>query len=136
VGKSEVLYEGKDVAILAVGSMVSACKEAYDTLKSWGINPTFVNVRFVKPLDTDLLDTLAKTHSLFVTVEENVKNGGLGEHVSAYMEACQPEVRVMNLAIWDRFVEQGKIDSLRAKIGLSSVEIAETVAAALEDKNR
>ncbi len=136
VGKSEVLYEGKDVAILAVGSMVSACKEAYDTLKSWGINPTFVNVRFVKPLDTDLLDTLAKTHSLFVTVEENVKNGGLGEHVSAYMEACQPEVRVMNLAIWDRFVEQGKIDSLREKIGLSSVEIAETVAAALEDKNR
>lgn len=136
VGKSEVLYEGREVAILAVGSMVSVCKEAYDTLKSRGIQPTFVNVRFVKPLDTELLDTLAKTHSLFVTVEENVKNGGFGEHVSAYMEACQPDVRVMNLAIWDRFVEQGKIDSLRAKIGLSSVEIAETITAALEDKNK
>lgn len=136
IGKSEVLYEGRDVAILAVGSMVSICKEAYDMLKSQGIEATFVNARFVKPLDTELLDTLAKTHSLLVTVEENVKNGGFGEHVSAYMEACQPEVRVVNLAIWDRFVEQGKIDSLRAKIGLSSVEIAETVAAALEDKNR
>lgn len=136
VGKSEVLYEGRDVAILAVGSMVSTCKEVYDMLKSRGIEPTFVNVRFVKPLDTELLDTLAKTHSLFVTVEENVKNGGFGEHVSAYMEACQPEVSVMNLAIWDRFVEQGKIDSLRAKIGLSSVEIAETITAALEDKNK
>lgn len=136
VGKSEVLYEGREVAILAVGSMVSTCKEVYDMLKSRGIEPTFVNVRFVKPLDTELLDTLAKTHSLFVTVEENVKNGGFGEHVSAYMEACQPDVRVMNLAIWDRFVEQGKIESLRAKIGLSSVEIAETITAALEDKNK
>lgn len=136
IGKSEVLYEGREVAILAVGSMVSTCKEVYDMLKSRGIEPTFVNVRFVKPLDTELLDTLAKTHSLFVTVEENVKNGGFGEHVSAYMEACQPEVSVMNLAIWDRFVEQGKIDSLRAKIGLSSVEIAETITAALEDKNK
>lgn len=136
VGKSEVLYEGRDVAILAVGSMVSTCREVYDMLKSRGIEPTFVNVRFVKPLDTELLDTLAKTHSFFVTVEENVKNGGFGEHVSAYMEACQPEVSVMNLAIWDRFVEQGKIDSLRAKIGLSSVEIAETITAALEDKNK
>ena len=136
VGKSEVLYEGREVAILAVGSMVSTCKEVYDMLKCRGIEPTFVNARFIKPLDTELLDTLAKTHSLFVTVEENVKNGGFGEHVSAYMEACQPDVRVMNLAIWDRFVEQGKIESLRAKIGLSSVEIAETITAALEDKNK
>ena len=136
IGKSEVLYEGREVAILAVGSMVSTCKEVYDMLKCRGIEPTFVNARFVKPLDTELLDTLAKTHSLFVTVEENVKNGGFGEHVSAYMEACQPDVRVMNLAIWDRFVEQGKIESLRAKIGLSSVEIAETITATLEDKNK
>ena len=136
IGKSEVLYEGREVAILAVGSMVSTCKEVYDMLKCRGIEPTFVNARFIKPLDTELLDTLAKTHSLFVTVEENVKNGGFGEHVSAYMEACQPDVRVMNLAIWDRFVEQGKIESLRAKIGLSSVEIAETITAALEDKNK
>ena len=136
IGKSEVLYEGREVAILAVGSMVSTCKEVYDMLKCRGIEPTFVNARFIKPLDTELLDTLAKTHSLFVTVEENVKNGGFGEHVSAYMEACQPDVRVMNLAIWDRFVEQGKIESLRVKIGLSSVEIAETITAALEDKNK
>ena len=136
IGKSEVLYEGREVAILAVGSMVSTCKEVYDMLKCRGIEPTFVNARFIKPLDTDLLDTLAKTHSFFVTVEENVKNGGFGEHVSAYMEACQPDVRVMNLAIWDRFVEQGKIESLRVKIGLSSVEIAETITAALEDKNK
>lgn len=136
IGKSEVLYEGREVAILAVGSMVSTCKEVYDMLKCRGIEPTFVNARFIKPLDTEILDTLAKTHSLFVTVEENVKNGGFGEHVSAYMEACQPDVRVMNLAIWDRFVEQGKIESLRVKIGLSSVEIAETITAALEDKNK
>ena len=60
-----------------------------------GYNPTFVNARFVKPLDTALLDELAADHKLFVTVEENVKNGGFGEHVAAYMEACHPEVRVL-----------------------------------------
>lgn len=128
IGKSEVLYDGEEVAVLAVGSMTAVCKEAYDRLTQQGIRPTFVNVRFVKPLDTELLDRLAKTHKYFVTVEENVKNGGFGEHVSAYMEACHPGTRVINLAIWDRFVEQGKIDSLRAKIGLSSAEIAETIA--------
>ncbi len=72
-------------------------------LKDDGYDPTFVNARFVKPLDVDLLDELAKDHSLFVTVEENVKSGGYGEHVSAYMEACHPEVRVFHciLLTWN-----------------------------------
>ena len=55
-------------------------------------------------------------HSLFVTVEENVKSGGYGEHVSAYMEACHPEIRVLSAAVWDRFVPQGNVESLRSRI--------------------
>ena len=126
-GKAEILSKGKKAAILAVGSMVSVCQDAVKLLKEQGIEPTFVNARFVKPLDTALLDELAEDHQLFVTVEENVKRGGFGEHVCAYMEACHPGCRVIPIAIWDRFVPHGSIDSLRCKVGLSAAEIAQTV---------
>ena len=126
-GKAEILSKGKKAAILAVGSMVSVCQDAVKLLKEQGIDPTFVNARFVKPLDTALLDELAEDHQLFVTVEENVKSGGFGEHVCAYMEACHPGCRVIPIAIWDRFVPHGSIDSLRCKVGLSAAEIAQTV---------
>ena len=126
-GKSEILYRGKDTAILSVGSMTEVCEQVYKEMKNRGGDPTFVNARFVKPLDTELLDELAKDHKLFVTVEENVKNGGFGEHVAAYMEACHPEVRVLPLAIWNRFIQHGEIASLRAKIGLSAPEILNAI---------
>ena len=126
-GRSEILYRGKDTAILSVGSMTEVCEQVYKEMKNRGKEPTFVNARFVKPLDTELLDELAKDHKLFVTVEENVKNGGFGEHVAAYMEACHPEVRVLPLAIWNRFVQHGEIASLRAKIGLSAPEILNAI---------
>lgn len=122
-GKSEVLFRGTGTAILSVGSMTETCEKVYTELKERGDNPTFVNVRFVKPLDTSLLDELAKDHSLFVTVEENVKNGGFGEHVAAYMEACHPECRVLPIAIWNRFIGHGETESLRAEVGLSAPEI-------------
>ena len=127
LGKSEVLYQGKDVAVLSVGSMTGVCEDVYHGLKRDGFEPTFVNARFVKPLDTALLDELSKNHKLFVTVEENVKNGGFGEHLTAYMEACHPDCRVLSLAIWDRFVEHGGIESLRAKIGLSANDILRAI---------
>ncbi|MDO4337497.1 MAG: 1-deoxy-D-xylulose-5-phosphate synthase [Eubacteriales bacterium] len=126
-GKSEVLHHGSGTAILAAGSMVRECASVYEALKDRGEDPTFVNVRFVKPLDTALLDELSRSHHLFVTVEENVKNGGFGEHVAAYMEACHPDTRVLSLAIWDRFVEHGNVDSLRAKIGLSPAGILRAI---------
>ena len=127
LGKSEVLCEGRDIAILAAGSMTASCEKVVKALKEQGKNPTFVNARFVKPLDTELLDRLAATHSVFVTVEENVKRGGFGEHVSAYMQACHPNVRVLNMAVWDRFVPQGNTDSLLAKIGLSPAGILQAI---------
>lgn len=126
-GRSEVLHRGKKVAILALGSMVAVCEQVCQGLRGQGLDPTFVNARFVKPLDTALLDELASDHSLFVTVEENVKSGGFGEHVCAYMEACHPDCRVLPAAIWDRFVSHGSVDSLRAKIGLSAPGILEAV---------
>lgn len=133
-GKSEILYRGEKTAILSVGSMTEVCEQVYREMKAKGENPTFVNARFVKPLDTGLLDELTKDHSLFVTVEENVKSGGFGEHVAAYMEACHPETRVLPIAIWNRFVEHGEVDSLRAKIGLSPAEIFSAIENELEEE--
>lgn len=127
MGKSEVLHRGNRIAILAVGNMVKICQDVYNGMCQKGYSPTFVNARFVKPLDTELLDELAKDHQIFVTVEENVKNGGYGEHVAAYMEACHPEVRVLPIAIWDRFIPHGAVESLHAKIGLSADRILQSI---------
>lgn len=127
LGKSEVIHPGKQIAVLALGSMVEICEDVCQELKKDGYDPTFVNVRFVKPLDTDLLDQLAMNHSLVVTVEENVENGGLGQHVCSYMEKKHPDVQVMPVAIPDRFVPHGSVDSLREQLGLSSHKIADKI---------
>lgn len=126
-GKSEVLHEGERAALLGVGSMTEICEDVWRSLHERGIDVTLVNARFVKPIDTALIDELCKTHPVLVTVEENVKNGGYGEHVSAYVEACHPSVHVVNLSIWDRFVEHGSVDSLRSKVGLSAERILEAI---------
>ncbi len=126
-GKSEVLERGRDIAVLAAGSMAEVCAKVVKTLKERGYCPTFINARFVKPLDTALLDELARDHRLFVTVEENVKNGGFGEHVASYLEACHPNVRSLPIAIWDRFIEHGSVSFLRAKIGLTAEDIVKAI---------
>lgn len=126
-GKSEVLKRGREIAILAAGSTAELCEEVTKTLKKRGYCPTLINARFVKPLDTALLDELASDHRLFVTVEENVKNGGFGEHVASYLEACHPDVRALPIAIWDRFIEHGSVSYLKAKIGLTAENIIKAI---------
>ena len=125
MGKSEVLHSGCKVAVLALGSMVEICAEVCSELQKEGIDSTFVNVRFVKPLDTALLDQLARNHSLVVTVEENVQNGGFGQQVCGYMEEHHPGIQVLPVAIPDRFVPHGGVDSLRVQLGLSANAIEE-----------
>ena len=133
-GRSEVITPGSEIAVLGVGSMVSVCQKVCREIRDHGIaRSTFVNVRFVKPLDTSLLDRLSQNHSLLVTVEENVKSGGFGEHVSAYMEACHPEVRVLPLAIPDHFIEHGTVDSQRMKTGLNVQAVLDAVEQSWED---
>ncbi len=126
-GKSEVLEQGEEVAVLAVGSMMKTGELVCDGLKEKGICPTLVNVRFVKPLDEELLNDLPEKHNLIVTVEENVKSGGFGEHVAAYMQERHPGCRVLPIAIGDRFVEHGSVESLRARIGLSPESILRAI---------
>ena len=85
-GKGELLYEGSRIALLAVGSMVSTAEHIREKLKSAGQPCTLVNGRFVKPMDTDVIDHLAGTHHTIVTLEENVLRGGYGERVTDYVQ--------------------------------------------------
>ena len=84
MGKAEILEKGKEIAILAVGNMVRTAVQVTENLRNCGYEPTLVNMRFVKPLDMDLLEILREDHSLIVTMEENVKSGGFGEQVMTY----------------------------------------------------
>lgn len=126
-GKSEVLEQGEEIAVLAVGSMMKTGELVCDGLKEKGICPTLVNVRFVKPLDEELLNDLSEKHDLIVTVEENVKIGGFGEHVAAYMQEKHLGCRVLPIAIGDHFVEHGSVESLRARNGLSPERILRAI---------
>ncbi len=122
-GKAEVIARGTEIALLAVGSMVKTAESVWKELKKQGQEVTFVNMRFVKPFDTELLDELARDHRLFVTMEENVQSGGFGEHITAYMEKHHPETKVSIVALPDCFVEQGNVDNWKTKLGLDAHSI-------------
>ncbi len=117
-GRSELLYDEAEIALVAVGSMVKTAIEVRERLKEAGYHCTLVNARFVKPLDEELLYTLAQEHKLVVTLEENVLSGGFGEHVVQYLNQCGCDCRVMNVAISDEYVEHGNVDILRKELGI------------------
>lgn len=117
-GKSEILYEEGDVAILFVGHMAKLAEEVRDGLKEEGISCSLVNARFVKPLDKDTLNRLAKKHRLLVTIEENVWTGGYGQQVQAYVSGQGLPLDVLGIAIPDEYVEHGDVNILRQEVGL------------------
>lgn len=127
MGKSELLYQGSEIALLAVGSMVKVAQEVYNNLRAKGQKVTLVNMRFVKPLDTQRLDELAKDHELFVTLEENVKNGGFGEKVLDYFgeQTESPKVRIV--AIEDQFVPHGSVTDLMRQQRMDSASVTSRV---------
>lgn len=122
-GRSEMIYEGKGIALLPVGSMVKTAEQVRSLLQEDGEAPTLVNARFVKPLDEKMLDFLAKNHSLLVTMEENVKTGGFGSAAADYMQRNHPHVKVLIAALPDCFMEHGNPEKLKEKAGLDAVSI-------------
>lgn len=117
-GKSEILYEESDIAIIFVGHMFEEALKVREDLKEKGYDCSLINARFIKPLDAKMLDRLTKKHRLIVTIEENVKSGGFGEHVSEYLMRIGADVRVQILALPDDYVEHGNVDVLRKETGL------------------
>ncbi len=130
LGKSEILYEEADIALLAVGSMVKTAEQVREILKDAGYNCTLVNGRFVKPIDQKLLEELAERHKLVVTIEENVRSGGYGEKVLNYVNERELPVRVLSAAIPDEYVEHGNVELLYREVGLDVETVAKQVITA------
>ena len=116
--KSEVLYEEKDIAVIFVGHMAELADRVRNGIREAGYSCSLINARFVKPLDTQLLDRLSRTHRLFVTIEENVVSGGFGEQVMEYASDAKLPVYVRNIGLPDDYVEHGNVEILRREAGL------------------
>jgi 1-deoxy-D-xylulose-5-phosphate synthase len=133
IGKSETLREGKDVAIVAYGSMVMPALDAADRLNAEGIEATVVNARFVKPLDEEMILKLAAEFGLIVTVEEAYLAGGFGSAVLELLEAngLQDAVKVVRMGVADEIVTHGDPKLLLAKYGLDVEGIQKKVIESL-----
>ena len=118
IGKGKVVREGRDIAILNFGVLLTEAEEAAETL-----NATVADMRWVKPLDTDLICELAKTHSLLITVEENVVAGGAGSAVAEFLTEQGLDIEIRHVAIDDRFIDHASQGETRADAGLSCDDI-------------
>lgn len=119
-GKAEMLYEESEIALFALGSMVSTGEHVREKLKARGYACTLVNARFVKPLDTKMLDRLCRNHRLIVTMEENVLRGGMGMCATRYIHENNPQIPVIQIALPDAYVEHGNVTKLREMLGIDS----------------
>ena len=132
LGKSEVLYEGGSVVLLAYGSMVKTALEVRERLMQEGTACALVNMRFAKPLDKDMLRDAAGTYDLVVTMEENVRPGGMGEAVVEYLDRIGAQVPVLLAAIEDGFIPHGNAEVLKREAGLDADSIADNIKTAMK----
>lgn len=135
-GRAEMLYEEKDIALFALGSMVSTGEHVREKLKEKGYSCTLVNARFVKPLDTDMIDRLCRSHRLIVTMEENVLRGGMGMCATRYIHEHYPEIRVIQVALPDAYVEHGNVSVLREMLGIDSDSVIRRIFSEFIDKEQ
>ena len=127
IGKADILRSGKDVAILAFGTMVHASKPCADE-----INATLVNMRFVKPLDEAMILQLAESHDILITVEENVIAGGAGSAISEVLSQYAVNTGIFHIGLPDQFLEHGSREELLAECQLDPIGISEQINEALK----
>jgi 1-deoxy-D-xylulose-5-phosphate synthase len=119
IGKAEILREGKDVALIAIGNTVHPSIQAAERLKKEGISAMVINARFIKPLDHNLISSVALTVPRIITIEENALQGGFGSAVIEFLNEVEVNnVKVRRLGIPDVFIEQGQQNELRRIYGL------------------
>lgn len=126
IGKGNVLRAGKKVAIIACGIMVEQALAAYDMLKEKGYEPTVVDMHTIKPIDEELLVSLAENHDLFVTCEEHSVIGGLGSAVAEVLGKKAPR-KIAMVGMQDTFGESGKPAQLLEKYGMTAKDIVKAV---------
>jgi 1-deoxy-D-xylulose-5-phosphate synthase len=113
IGEGEIRRTGSRVAILAFGSLLATGQRVAEH-----IDATLANMRFIKPLDEKLIDQLAATHQILVTLEENVVMGGAGSGVNEYLVSCGRQIRVLNLGLPDRYLDHASHQEQLAEAGL------------------
>ena len=128
IGKAVIRREGRSVAILAFGSMVSTALES-----GTSINASVIDMRFVKPIDEDLIGDMAATHQLIVTIEENSIMGGAGSAINEYLLRSNYQIPILNLGLPDKFLEHGKVPEILADIALDSASVTEAIKQKLMD---
>jgi 1-deoxy-D-xylulose-5-phosphate synthase len=132
LGRSEWIYRESEIILFALGSMVKRAETVREGLKERGYSCSLVNARFAKPLDEERLLAATEQHKLVVTLEENVCNGGMGEHVNRFYSEVGSLVHVLNIAIPDAYVEHGNVDVLCREIGIDPETIISRIVEAYD----
>lgn len=130
LGKSEMIYEEKDIALFSVGHMFEEAVKVYDSLKALGYHVSLVNARFVKPLDEDLIGELCEKHRLIAVIEENVANGACAQGVLRCVSEKNLPVKVLMLSLPDTYVEHGDISTLRKETGIDAGTLTKKITEA------
>lgn len=128
-GKSEAVYQERDIMLLAVGSMVKVALTVREQLIEQGFACSLTNARFVKPIDEEAIREACRMHRLIVTMEENVASGGYGEKVREYVDSLGVSTQVLGITISDEYVEHGNVELLKQEIGIDAISIVEKVRA-------
>ncbi len=128
IGKAVVRRRGESVAVLAFGSMLRPALEAAENLDA-----TVIDMRFVKPIDEEIIGDMVMAHQLIVTIEENSIMGGAGSAVNEFLVASNYQIPVLNLGLPDDFLEHGKVAEMLATIGLDSKSITDAIRKKLKD---
>lgn len=127
IGKGVWLKKGKDVNILAIGNRVHPAMQTAQTLAEKGLDCGVINMRFVHPLDTQLIDEALKLSRRLVTVEDNMLAGGFGSAVAEYLADKQADFKLLRLGIGDEFVEHGKVAKLYDRLGLNAEQMTQHI---------
>jgi 1-deoxy-D-xylulose-5-phosphate synthase len=131
IGRAKILAEGTDICLLAMGNHVETCAKASAELAAKNVKASVVNMRFLKPLDEDLIKEMLLKTDKFITVEENSLIGGFGENVKALL--CNSGAFVQSIGLPDKFIEHGSVKKLREKYGLTCENIVDTALRMLND---
>lgn len=135
-GKSQVLYQERDIALIAVGNMVKTAVKVREQLKRYGCHVTLINARFVQPMDEQMLEELEQNHFLVVTLEENILNGGFGVKVTRFAKNRNMGYSVMNLSLPNLYVEHGNVGILMKEVGIDTDTILDRILEYLKDMSK
>ncbi len=134
LGRAEMMEEEEQIALFALGSMVTTAEHLRAKLKKKGYRVSLVNARFAKPVDFSMIDRLLEKHQLLVTMEENVLRGGMGEAVADYIAQRKERPLLYHVTLPDDYVEHGDVTKLKSYIGVDSDSIAEHIIRIMENR--